>query len=107
MTDLNGGSKTIWSNAVSLGSSHGGGGYSDWRLPEFLELKLLYEAAYAVNSVLGSDGLDSISPNASDENYWSSLEKDSSKAYIYKNKDGHFKDENKTSNYLVRAVRSF
>lgn len=107
LTDLNSGNKANWANALTYASNHNGGGNNDWYLPDFLDLKLLYEAAYAVNSVLGSDGLDSISPNDDNENYWTSLAKDNTKAYIYKTKDGHFKDQDKTKSFLVRAVRSF
>ncbi len=53
------------------------------------------------------NGLNLDPTGSSESDYWSSTEQTSTKSYIYKFKDGHIKNEDKTKKYRVRAVRSF
>jgi hypothetical protein len=89
-----------WANAITVASNYRGGNFTNWRLPDRGELRLMYENLYSKN--LGgfySGG------------YWSSVEYNSNIAYdfIFINNNGISGEQitYKTDSCRVRAVRSF
>ena len=63
------------SSAAKLCKDYRGGGYTDWYLPSLTELNHGFNAGSVVGTVIGSDILKG--------SYWTSTEKDSTKAYLY------------------------
>jgi len=94
-------------DAVYLCENYSNEGFSDWHLPSMGELKALEEAAYVLSKVLDSDG----DPNTNAPNYngqyWSSTQVDKNNANSFKFTNTHTEEEDKDTNYFVRAVRSF
>jgi hypothetical protein len=100
------------SSAALTARNHNGGGFSDWYLPSFNELLLLYNNFYIINRTLSTAG------TTMDQNsYWSSTESNSSNAiflnmnqvsnsnaslYIY----GMGRTQKNQYGY-VRAIRAF
>jgi hypothetical protein len=77
------------------------GGFTDWYLPAIWELTACYNAALAVNSVLGANGF---SPN----NYWSSTEYSPTSAMTINFQNNTTVNINKSNTVVkVRAVRKF
>ena len=70
------------------------GGYDDWFLPSYEELKQLYENRVAIGGLSGS-------------NYWSSTVAYGNYAYAITNSTGSITSCKKNLNYSVRAVRAF
>lgn len=83
-----------WCDAISHASALSLGGYSDWQLPRYQDLKNLYKSECKNLMDVGYMG------------YWSSTETSRHEAGIVKLCDGVVFDDYKSSNYYVRAVRS-
>ena len=80
--------------AASVAAAHNGGGYTDWYLPSQNELNILYINKPAVGGF-------------SNNSYWSSSERDGSRAYLQTLDSGFQYFTGKINTYLVRAIRSF
>ena len=90
-------------SAAKLCNDYVSGGFTDWYLPSITELNHAFNAAQAVDTVLGKDALK--------ETYWSSTESGKSTAYAYEFKDsisqiGYIRDDAaKGETASVRAFR--
>lgn len=80
------------------------GGYSDWYLPSFDELNILYNVRYQTNKTLSNtSGAEEITQDY----YWSSSEISAIRAWALRFDEGRGSIESKGSHYKVRAVRKF
>ena len=92
--------------AAGLCSNYSGGGYTDWYLPATWEWNILYLNAFIISKVLETDGNPATYGLRSDQNYWSSTEKDATHAsplFGFNNPDNYLKD----NTYHIRAIRNF
>jgi hypothetical protein len=85
---------TSTSYAAGLARAYTGGGYTDWYLPSKDELNKLYLNKTAIGGF-------------ADLNYWSSTETSSSNASYQYFPNGGQANNNKATQYYVRAIRSF
>ncbi len=92
------------SSAAQLCLSYSAGGFNDWYLPAAWELNNFYNAAFIVNSILGS-------ANGFTTNYyWSSTEMSANLAYSLQFSGGAYVGAQKSgssASVSVRAVRKF
>ena len=87
--------------AATICDSYTNGVYNGWYLPSIWELDQIYNAAFILNTILGST--DGIKTNT----YWSSTEINNSYAYIKYLDLGYTNNLTKGNLLLVRAVRRF
>ncbi len=80
---------------------NGTGIYSDWYLPAAWELNMCYDAAIAINTILGDAN------GFLFNSYWSSTEYSSTRAYIFSFSNGNASFSLKSNSFQVRAVRRF
>ncbi|WP_461255749.1 Lcl C-terminal domain-containing protein [Treponema sp. R80B11-R83G3] len=85
-----------WNAAMSTASNYRGGGFSDWHLPDRMELDLMYKNL----KQKGKGGF-------SDDDYWSSDVNGSSNAYYQDFYSGGQHFNSKSYAKSVRAVRSY
>lgn len=88
-------------SAAKLCDDYTSGGFSDWYLPASWELNQCFNAAYIVNSVLGSANGFQVAY------YWSSTEYSINSAWSYGFDYGYAYYLGKGNYYRVRAVRKF
>jgi hypothetical protein len=89
------------SGAAHLCQNYEAGGFSDWYLPSAWELNQCYNAAFIVNTVLGSaNGFHFAS-------YWSSTEVNYFNAVSFHFNLGFMNSNTKVNDFRVRAVRRF
>jgi hypothetical protein len=86
--------QSIGDYAAYLARAYNGGGYSDWYLPSFDELNLLYQNRALIGGFTG-------------DLYWSSSEKDASNARMQYFNTGVRSYTTKNFGLSVRAIRSF
>lgn len=89
------------SSSAKLCDDYSSGGFSDWYLPASWELNQCFNAAYIVNSVLGSANGFQVAY------YWSSTEYGLNAAWSYGFDYGYAYYLGKGNYYRVRAVRKF
>jgi len=94
------GSAATTAYAAGIARLYLGGGYNDWYLPASWELNACYNSANIVNKILGTI-------NGFGNFYWSSTEYSNSVAWEQDFVNGNQYNFNKSSNYYVRAVRTF
>jgi len=95
------GSAATTAYAAGIARLFASGGFNDWYLPSNFELNACYNSALIVNKVLGvTNGFGSFQ-------YWSSTENSSSNAWVQYFSNGSQGSSGKSSNFLVRAVRTF
>ena len=87
--------------AAGLARLYLGGGFNDWYLPATWELTACYNSANIVNKVLG------VTNGFAAKYYWSSTEFSNFFAWSQNFSFGSQFYVNKSSNYSVRAVRTF
>ena len=92
-------------NAAGAARLHNGGGFTDWYLPAWWELNQCYNSSIIVNEVLGdTNGFQSYFYSS----YWSSTEEFNTNAFSQSFSFGYeYKNSNKGTDRLVRAVRRF
>ena len=87
-------------------ADYGTGIYSDWYLPARTELNHLWNNIYDVQKALEGDG-NPVTTLITQTLYWSSTENSSYLAYAFTFTEGKLTGGGKSTNYYVRAVRSF
>ena len=94
------------SSAAALCLNSTNGGQSDWYLPSFDELSLLWHSRFNVNKTLSAIGGATVLPNWA--NYWSSTEYDFNSAWLFffHNGDATSGADKSLAAYM-RAVRAF
>jgi hypothetical protein len=80
--------------AASVAAAHTGGGYTDWYLPSLGELAQVYNNRTAIGNFFPG-------------NWWSSTQNDASNANYIFFLNGNQTNQQKSSSFRVRAVRSF
>jgi hypothetical protein len=88
-------------SAAKLCDDYTSGGFSDWYLPALWELNKCYEAAFIVNTVLGTINGFRVAA------YWSSTEYSLDSAWNFSFDYGYAYNLSKGNFYRVRAVRKF
>ncbi|MFC2080520.1 DUF1566 domain-containing protein, partial [Bacteroidota bacterium] len=91
-------------NAAVICDNLTSGAYEDWYLPSIDELLLLFRNRFIIDRVLENDN-DSATHPLKSEKYWSSTERDATKAYIVEY--GKSMISIKENSASVRAIRKF
>jgi len=87
---------STWDNALVTAGNYKGGGFTNWHLPDRMELDLIYKN-------LKKNGLGRLSNDI----YWSSVEYNNNYAYYQYFSDGYQDFYYKSHSHSVRAVRSY
>lgn len=83
-----------WETANKVCAAYTTGAFNDWRLPNKVELSMLYLSRQYLGSFIKGP-------------YWSSTEENRNNAWIQNFTNGYQSKSNKSSKYAVRAVQSF
>lgn len=101
-------------SAAKLCADYRGGGFDDWYLPSNRELSLLFSYDFTVDYVLDNDsdpstnGLTQEHFPITSRKYWSSTEQETDAAYAFEVRFNFYGNYTfKSSNFKVRAIRSF
>jgi hypothetical protein len=86
--------------AAYLCNNYSAYGYADWYLPASWELELCYNAAFIVNTILGSEGFTEMY-------YWTSTESGDDSAWALNFRTGLQSVNGKPNPFPVRAIRKF
>jgi len=99
--------------AAGLCNDYAAGGFTDWYLPTFFEIKLIIQNDILIDSILDNDG-DSLTHGFTQEYsavtrgvYWTSLQLDANNGMIYYFTAYPFTLGPKDRLYSVRAIRAF
>ncbi len=94
-------------SAALLCDNYNNDGFSDWYLPSTWELKLLYDNAYTINTVLSNDANPATNGFGYVAYYWSSNEWGADDSWALNCFNNTWEYRVKTSVARVRAIRKF